>query len=329
VLDDGGVRATIADVAKEAGVSTATVSQVFSGNRPVSPEAARRVRDAAQALDYRPRAVATALATGRTMRLVLYVPPQLLEAASPTVLTEMFEGLSIEGARRGYGFLVATSDSWRELVGLPGGTAEVDGVILLDPRVSEDVGSFLSGHGVPTVSIGRPALPQDAAWVAEDFASWWVSVRALRDEAGYGRACLVAPELDLSSIRDLASTYVAADLGPVVRGEGPRLDEHLADLLLATDPVDLVVCIRGEQAVRVGELAARLGLDVPGDVGVVVPHVTRMTRVQGKKVTTVGAPLARVNSALLDLVDLVTASPIRESRGVLLAAEIMRADTTR
>ena len=61
-------RATLADVAKLAGLSTTTVSMVLN-NRPntrLSEQAAERVRAAAAALDYRPNPAARGLRTGTT-----------------------------------------------------------------------------------------------------------------------------------------------------------------------------------------------------------------------------------------------------------------------
>ena len=65
-------RPTLRMVAELAGVSTATVSYVFSGRHGaasgagVAPETARRVREAAEQLNYRPNRSARAMRTGRT-----------------------------------------------------------------------------------------------------------------------------------------------------------------------------------------------------------------------------------------------------------------------
>jgi LacI family transcriptional regulator len=54
--------ATIADVARVAGVSTSTVSHVLNGTRFVSPETERVVRDAIGQMGYTPNTLARALA---------------------------------------------------------------------------------------------------------------------------------------------------------------------------------------------------------------------------------------------------------------------------
>ena len=57
---------TISDIARDAGVSKATVSRVISGNAFVSPEVADRVRRSMAALDFRPNSMAQGLATRRS-----------------------------------------------------------------------------------------------------------------------------------------------------------------------------------------------------------------------------------------------------------------------
>lgn len=65
---------TIKDVARLAGVGVATASRALSGNGSVSEDAARRVRDAATALDYRPSITARALSLQQSNAIGVYVP---------------------------------------------------------------------------------------------------------------------------------------------------------------------------------------------------------------------------------------------------------------
>jgi LacI family transcriptional regulator len=81
------VAATLSDVARQAGVSTATASRALSGSRPVSPDLAAQVEAAARRLRYRPNAVARALRTQATQTVGMVVPeisnpffPALVEA---------------------------------------------------------------------------------------------------------------------------------------------------------------------------------------------------------------------------------------------------------
>ena len=66
--------ATLADVARHAGVAASTVSYVLSGKRSVSDETKDRVNRAIKELKYHPNAGARALASSRSNVLALVVP---------------------------------------------------------------------------------------------------------------------------------------------------------------------------------------------------------------------------------------------------------------
>ena len=66
--------ATLADVARHAGVAASTVSYVLSGKRSVSDETKDRVNRAIKELKYHPNAGARALASSRSNVLALIVP---------------------------------------------------------------------------------------------------------------------------------------------------------------------------------------------------------------------------------------------------------------
>jgi DNA-binding LacI/PurR family transcriptional regulator len=65
---------TISDVARRAGVTTATVSNVITRRVTVSEKTRTRVLKAIEELGYRPNLVARGLAQGKTMTLALVVP---------------------------------------------------------------------------------------------------------------------------------------------------------------------------------------------------------------------------------------------------------------
>ena len=67
--------ATIYDIAKKAGVSTATVSRVINGvNHPIKEETRQRILQIAQELNYRPNAIAKSLAGGKSHTIALIIP---------------------------------------------------------------------------------------------------------------------------------------------------------------------------------------------------------------------------------------------------------------
>jgi len=91
-------RPTRDDVAKEAGVSAATVSYVLNERTDVSiPESTRsRVLQAAQELKYQPNRLARALRTGHT-RIVMLWASSLGSAYSAAIVHHLYEQLALSG----------------------------------------------------------------------------------------------------------------------------------------------------------------------------------------------------------------------------------------
>lgn len=66
--------ATIYDIAREAGVSIATVSKVINQTGRISDKTRKHVQDVMKRIDYQPSVVASALTKKRTYSLGLLIP---------------------------------------------------------------------------------------------------------------------------------------------------------------------------------------------------------------------------------------------------------------
>ncbi len=127
--DDRAARAvTIDDVARHAGVSTATVTRALQGHPRVRPETRARVEEAALALGYVPHRGARALAMRSSRTIGLLVP-----SSADGFWGEVAEGLEERAALDGFATLLATShaDAEREraLITLFVGK-RVDGIVV-------------------------------------------------------------------------------------------------------------------------------------------------------------------------------------------------------
>jgi DNA-binding LacI/PurR family transcriptional regulator len=134
---------TIREVAREAGVSIATVSHALSGKRPVSAATRRRITRAARRLGYRPNRLAASMITGRTHTLGMIVP----DIGNP-----FFGGLCAAAERaaaeRGYAVVVCSSELDAELEAR---STEV----LRDRRVDALV--YLAGTAADNAALGAVA----------------------------------------------------------------------------------------------------------------------------------------------------------------------------
>jgi DNA-binding LacI/PurR family transcriptional regulator len=158
---------TIADIAKQAGVSVSTVSYVLSGKRPISAETKERVRAAITELDYHPHAPGRALASRRTRQIAVLYPS--VTAGLTEFQLEFFTAAAEAAAGSGYAFQLSTAPvTERALLDLMRSGA-VDGLILMEVRLHDWRVDLLRQHGFPFTLIGHCAENDGIDFVELDF----------------------------------------------------------------------------------------------------------------------------------------------------------------
>lgn len=143
---------TIADVARAAQVSPATVSRVLNGHPRVDPQLAERVHQAAAAANYVPNGVGRALRRQRSDMWAAIIPD--VHNAFFTRVVEAFEGVANAD---GYSVVLCNSreDSAREQEYIATAIAhQVSGVLLAPTSVNTSVAA-LERAGIPVVTIDR------------------------------------------------------------------------------------------------------------------------------------------------------------------------------
>ncbi|MFI1370565.1 LacI family DNA-binding transcriptional regulator [Streptomyces longwoodensis] len=144
---------TMADVARHAGVSVATVSHVLNDTRPVLPHTRQAVLDAVEVLGYTPNTLARSLVTARTRSIGLAV-----SAISNPYFTEILQGVEANARERGYGLLIADPhddpEHERTVVQLLH-ERRVDGMIVAPSAEPSALLAYLTRHRVPAVLLDR------------------------------------------------------------------------------------------------------------------------------------------------------------------------------
>ena len=91
---------TIKDVAKYAGVSTATVSRVLNKKGPLSEKTIQKVNEAVEKLAYHPNVLARSLASGKNNTIGVLVP-----SYDHPFWSELLQKMEEEAKRKGYNVL--------------------------------------------------------------------------------------------------------------------------------------------------------------------------------------------------------------------------------
>ncbi|MEU6772897.1 LacI family DNA-binding transcriptional regulator [Streptomyces sp. NPDC046759] len=280
---------TMADVARSAGVSVATVSHVLNGTRPVLPHTRQAVLDAVDALGYTPNTLARSLVTSRTRSLGLAV-----SAISNPYFTEILQGVEAAALEAGYSLLIADPhddpEHERKVVQLLH-ERRVDGMIVAPSARPHELVAYLRRHAVPTVFLDRMidgGMAGGAAGIGPgEPAPWYDQVCAESAEPtarlvthlaglGHRRIGLVAglPGLSTTSERvrgyrdGLTAAGLAHDERLLVSGnsESTGAEQATTALLALPDPPSALVT--ANNAMTIGALRAlrRHGLSVPDDI---------------------------------------------------------------
>lgn len=310
----------IDDVARSAGVSTATVSRALRGLPNVAEATRRRVLQAAADLGYVPSPWAVSLASGRTRTIGLITPwvthwffANVIEGAERTLRTEGFDALLytfdvVRGTQR----LRFDPDVLRR---------RVDGVLVVGLPLEPDELAALELLGYPTIFIGAGA-PGRVTVRLDDVATARTATRHLLD-LGHRRIAHLSGEPDDTMAwspamqRSIGWRAEMTDHGLTDTAE-LELHGHFdmpggratARRLLREHPDVTAIFAASDEMAMGAILAARdVGLRVPEDLSVIGVDGHEMAEVAGLTTMAQDA-MAQGAMAASMLLDLFTGTPV-------------------
>ena len=324
-----GRRATIDDVARAAGVSRQTVSNVVRGRGRLASATRDRVVAAIEQLGYKPHTGAASLRSGRTYRIAYPIPDAELHPGN-VIMLEFLQFLVAAARERRHQVLVIGGygnglEAIEDLVW----TKSVDGFVLTtmaddDPRVA-----FLAERQVPFGCFGRtsPAMPQH--WVDIDNCAAIRDVTARVLTRGHTSVAYLGyipqGEWDVEREAGYRDAMTAAGL-PVTlirTGTAPaEVDATVADLLGPPDRPTAVIAGSDVLAAACYARAARTGLRIGVDLAVTGFDGSTVARILTPALTTVAMPLAEVAERLVDRI-VSAVSGASDERGEVLETTLI------
>lgn len=273
-------RVTIHDVARELGLSTSTVSAALNGSGKLRQSTRDRVRDAADALGYRPSRAALAFRLGRTGTIALALPT-VDEGAVPMLDLDFYMAAARAAAtaafEAGYALTLTPptmkgEEGWR-LIG-------ADGVVLCDPVRNDERLAALERLGTPVVTIERDAGRPD--WPYAVTSDHRANLRTLLDHLrgqGARRIALISADASWSWAEESLAAYRAwaAEEGlpelvrliPLDQAHNDPYDTTLALLREAERP-DAIIATAEQYREGVLRACRDAEVRIPGDVLVAV-----------------------------------------------------------
>jgi DNA-binding LacI/PurR family transcriptional regulator len=311
--DGGRPFPTIAEVARLATVSTATVSRVVNGSPNVRPATRETVVHAIEQLGYTPNRAARTLVTRRTDTIALVVSESETRVFSDPFFPSIVRGVSAALAQTELQLLLLMARDDREHAKVERYVRQghVDGVILMSLHGDHPLPKTLPRLGVPTVLVGRPRSDERLPWVDADNRGGARAATAHLLAGGRKSVATITGPLDMTVGVDRFAGYRDAlrEAGGRVRKKlvangdfgkesGARAVRQLTE---QAPDMDAVFVANDPMAIGALEALRALGRSVPEDVAVIGFDDIADAAHTDPPLTTVRQPLEEMTQALAEL----------------------------
>ena len=326
---------TIYDVAREAGVSMATVSRVVNGNKNVKENTRKKVLEVIDRLDYRPNAVARGLASKRTTTVGVVIPD-----ITNTYFAALAKGIDDIAEMYKYNIVLANSDEDDEKEVAVVNTLfskQVDGIIFMGYHLTEKIRSEFSRSRTPVVLAGTVDVEHQLPSVNIDYKN--ATADAVRHLLKRNKkiAFVSGPLVD-----DINGKIRLVGYKEALKEAGVNYSEGLVfESKYRYDDgytlAERLVSSKATAAIVTGdELAAGLlngladhGISVPEDFEIITSDDSQIARYTRPNLTTIAQPLYDLGAISMRMLTKIMHKEELEEREVLLPHGLTERKSTR
>ena len=322
---------TIKDIARQAGVSVATVSYVVNKSRWVSPELTERVLKAIEQQGYSPNAVARSLRQKRTKTIGLIVP----DSSNP-FFAEIAKGVEDAGFEAGYSVILCNSNASldRELVYLDLlQSKRVEGIIFIATTAQVNQIRPIVNSGIPVVIFYRdiPGLEVDTFRI-DNLKAGYLATRHLI-ELGHRKIACIQPASPVTPSSERVEGYKQAlseaglswndQLMP--RGDNRVSGGKAAAQKLADSGLSFSAIFSANDAMAIGAMRTLrdLGYQIPLNVSIVGVDDIILASYTEPPLTTVAQPKYEAGCQAIEfLIDRIEGRSTQGPRNVELEIQL-------
>lgn len=326
---------TIYDVAREAGVSMATVSRVVNGNKNVKENTRKKVLEVIDRLDYRPNAVARGLASKKTTTVGVVIPN-----ITNSYFSTLAKGIDDIAEMYKYNIVLANSDEDDNKEVSVVNTLfskQVDGIIFMGYHLTEKIRSEFSRSRTPVVLAGTVDVEHQLPSVNIDYKQATTDAVNLLTKKNKKIAFVSGPLVDdINGKIRLIGYKEALKNKKLSYSEGLVFESkysyeegyHLAERIIASKAT--AAFVTGD------ELAAGLlnglsdqGVKVPENFEIITSDDSQVARFTRPNLTAIGQPLYDIGAISMRMLTKIMNKEELEEREVILTHGISRRGSTR
>lgn len=301
---------TIYDVAREAGVSMATVSRVVNGNPNVKPATRKKVLEAIERLGYRPNAVARGLASKKTTTVGVIIPD-----ISSIFFAELARGIEDIATMYKYNIILCNSDQNKDKeIHLINTLLEkqVDGIVFMGGQITEEHAEQFKRSPVPVVLAATLDSNKEIPSVNIDYKQAVYDAITNLIEKGHSRIGMLSGTLDdpingyqkFAGYREaIESAGLTFEEGLVVIGDYTYDSgiEAMNTFLELEDKPTAIFASTDEMALGIIHAAQDHGFSVPDDYEVLGFDNTRLAVMVRPTLSTVVQPIYDIGAVSMRL----------------------------
>ena len=293
---------TIKDIAREAGVSIATVSRAMNGDAKVRPETSAKIMAIAAKLRFVPSNAARSLITRRTETIGVLLPDLHGEFFS-----ELIRGIDQAARGKHFHLLVSSSheDESEAAAAIKAMAGRVDGLLVMSPHLNAD---FLTRN----LPLGLPAVLMNTrindstypSFIVDNYGGAFNMMRHLVGQGHRRIAMIAGPEKNfeaqerLRGYRDALKAFVPDAKEQVWNGDfteesGWRVGRQVISM---RQRPDAIFAANDMMAIGCLSTLTEAGLKVPADIALVGYDDIPTSRFISPPLTTVRVRIAEMGS---------------------------------
>lgn len=309
---------TLEDIAKQAGVSPATVSRVLNDYPHVRDDVRTRVLEVIENTGYHRNVAARALASQRSWMIGMVLPRSVASFFADPYFPSLTQGIAQACNQNDYTlalFLVGTKEDDEKIFSRVSRSGLLDGVLVQSSVTSDYLIDRLAKTKVPMVVLGRPPHKTDVSYIDVDNVMAAHTAVTHLIEVGRKRIGTITGPQDTTVGMDRKEGYLKAlsdrgfemDQRLVETGDFTEEGGYLAMQRLMPARPDAVFVASDIMTIGAIRAARQAGLRVPEDIAFVGFDDLPLARMTEPQLTTMQQPVqqsgVKAVEMLIELID--------------------------